>query len=109
MVASRTTAATLPRVCVGSVNRRIVSRFPTSGDPSHTDDGVGVRRIFHRLRSTAMENVNEHFKGIFDGHGQVPTKDLLATQCIFPSRIAALTPRLSLALSTTDGPATGDR
>jgi len=46
----------------------------------HTDDGVEVRRIFHKLRSMAMENFNEHFKGIFDGHGQVPTKGLLATQ-----------------------------
>jgi len=33
---------------------------------------VEVRRIFHTLRSIAMENFNEHFKGIFDGHGQVP-------------------------------------
>ena len=47
----------------------------------HIDDGVEVRRIFHKLRSIAMENFNEHFKGIFDGHGQVPTKGLLATQC----------------------------
>ena len=46
----------------------------------HTDAGVEVRRIFHKLRSIAMENFNEHFKGIFDGHGQVPTKGLLATQ-----------------------------
>src|SRR5205807_10187013 len=46
----------------------------------HTDDGVEVRRIFHKLRSIAMENFNEHFKGIFDGHGQVPTKGLLPTQ-----------------------------
>ncbi len=46
----------------------------------HTDDGVEVRRIFHKLRSITMENFNEHFKGIFDGHGQVPTKGLLATQ-----------------------------
>ncbi len=46
----------------------------------HTDDGVEVRRIFHKLRSRANENFNEHFKGIFDGHGQVPTKGLLATQ-----------------------------
>ncbi len=38
----------------------------------HTDDGVEVRRSFHKLRSIAMENFNEHFKGIFDGHGQVP-------------------------------------
>src|SRR5207302_9568384 len=28
----------------------------------------------------AMENFNEHFKGIFDRHGQVPGKGLLATQ-----------------------------
>ena len=46
----------------------------------HTDDGVQVRPVFHKLRSIAMENFNEHFKGIFDGHGQVPTKGLLATQ-----------------------------
>lgn len=46
----------------------------------HTDDGVEVRRIFRTLRSIAMEHVNEHVNGIFDGHGQVPTKGLLATQ-----------------------------
>jgi hypothetical protein len=27
-----------------------------------------------------MENFNEHFKSIFDGHGQFPTKGLIATQ-----------------------------
>lgn len=36
--------------------------------------GVEVRRIFHMIRSIAMENLNEHFKGIFDGHEQVLTK-----------------------------------
>lgn len=46
----------------------------------HTDEGASVRRVFHKLRSIAMENFHEHFKGIFDGHGQVPTKGLLATQ-----------------------------
>ena len=46
----------------------------------HTDDGVEVRRVFHKLRSIAMENFNELIFGIFDGHGQVPTKGLLATQ-----------------------------
>ncbi len=40
----------------------------------HTDPGVQVRRAFHKLRSLAMENFNEHFKGIFDAHGSVPTK-----------------------------------
>jgi hypothetical protein len=46
----------------------------------HSDDGVEVRMVFHRLCSVAMENFNEHFKGNFDGHGHVPTKGLLATQ-----------------------------
>lgn len=40
----------------------------------HTDAGVEVRRVFHKLRSTAIENFNEHFKGIFDGHGPVCTR-----------------------------------
>ena len=46
----------------------------------HTDDGVEVRRIFHKLRSMANENFNEHFKAIFEVHGQVPTKGLINTQ-----------------------------
>jgi hypothetical protein len=50
------------------------------GPYPHTDPGVEVRRIFHKLRSLAIENFNQHFKGIFDGHGQVPTKGLLNTQ-----------------------------
>lgn len=44
------------------------------GPYPHTDDGVEVRRVFHKLRSVANENFNEHFKAIFDVHGQVPTK-----------------------------------
>jgi len=50
------------------------------GPYPHIDEGVEVRRIFHKLRSLAIENFNEHFKGIFDGHGQVPTKGLLNTK-----------------------------
>ena len=50
------------------------------GPYPHTDEGVEVRRIFHKLRSLAIENFNEHFKGIFDGHGQVPTRGLINTQ-----------------------------
>jgi Transposase DDE domain len=45
----------------------------------HTDAGVEVRRIFHKLRSLANENFNEHFKAIFDVHGQVPTKGRINT------------------------------
>ena len=46
----------------------------------HTDCGVEVRRVFHKLRSVAIENFNEHFKGIFDAHGQVPTRGLMNTR-----------------------------
>jgi len=44
------------------------------GKYPHTDAGVEVRRVFHALRSHAIENFNEQFKGIFDAHGAVPTK-----------------------------------
>ena len=50
------------------------------GPYPHTDPGVEVRRVFHKLRSVAIENFNEQFKGIFVGHGQVPPKGLLNTQ-----------------------------
>ncbi len=46
----------------------------------HTDPGVEVRRVFHKLRSLSIENFNEHFKAIFDVHGQVPTRGLINTQ-----------------------------
>jgi hypothetical protein len=50
------------------------------GPDPHTDDGVGVRRLLHELRSPAIEHRNEPFKGIFDVHGQVPTKGLVNTR-----------------------------
>jgi hypothetical protein len=50
------------------------------GPYPHTDEGVGVRRVFHELRSRAIERENEQFKGIFDAHGQVPTKGLSNTR-----------------------------
>jgi hypothetical protein len=46
----------------------------------HTDDGVEVRRLFHQLRSHAIENFNAQFKSIFDVTRPVPTKSLVATQ-----------------------------
>ncbi len=50
------------------------------GPYPHTDAGVEVRRIFHKLRTMANENFNEHFKAIFEVHGQVSTKGLINTQ-----------------------------
>lgn len=53
---------------------------PQYGPYPHSDVGAKVRQIFHELRSRAIENFNEQFKGIFDGHAQVPTKGLVNTQ-----------------------------
>ena len=64
-------------MCAQAERILITSQY---GRYPHTDDGVEVRRIFHKLRSTAIENFNEQFKGIFDGHGQVPTKGLTNTR-----------------------------
>jgi hypothetical protein len=50
------------------------------GPYPHTDEGAEVRRTFHALRSHSIENFNEVFKAIFDAHGQVPTKGLVATR-----------------------------
>ena len=50
------------------------------GPYPHTDDGAKVRQVFHKLRSLANENFNEHFKAIFNGHDRVPTKGLVSTQ-----------------------------
>jgi hypothetical protein len=47
---------------------------PKRGAYPHTDSGVEVRRIFHLLRHRAIENLNGHFKALFDCHGSVPTK-----------------------------------
>lgn len=61
----------------------------------HEDTGKEVRRVFHKLRSVAIENFNEHFKAIFDAHGQVPTRGESNTQrfalgAVFVYQIALL-------------------
>ena len=50
------------------------------GPYPHTDDGVEVRRVFHQLRSHAIENFNGQFKAIFDCGGAVPTRGLTKTR-----------------------------
>ncbi len=50
------------------------------GSYPHTDDGVEVRRVFHQLRSHAIENFNAQFKAIFNCLGQVPTRGLVSTR-----------------------------
>ncbi len=70
-------APNVHEVCAQTGRLLVTTQY---GSYPHTDQGVEVRRIFHKLRSLAIENFNEHFKGIFDGHGQVPTQGLLNTQ-----------------------------
>jgi hypothetical protein len=63
-----------------STERFLVASKP--GAYPHTDAGMEVRHIFHKLRSMANnENFNEHFKAIFEVGGQVPTRrGLINTQ-----------------------------
>ena len=48
----------------------------------HTDGGVVVRRLFHRLRSQAIEPFHGLFKNIFEWGGQMPVKGLQRCQLI---------------------------
>ncbi|HEY3033155.1 MAG TPA: hypothetical protein VGJ54_00650 [Streptosporangiaceae bacterium] len=50
------------------------------GPYPHTDGGVEVRRVFHALRSHALENFNGQFKAIFGCLDRVPTRGLVPTQ-----------------------------
>ncbi len=85
-------APNVQKICDRSGINLVTTKY---GPYPHRDDGVEVRRIFHKLRSLAIENFNEHFKGIFDSHGQVPTKGLTNTKrfalgAIFVYQIALL-------------------
>ena len=85
-------APNVEEACAGA---ECVLVVPHYGPYPHTDDGVELRRVFHKLRSLAIENFNEHFKGIFDAHGQVPTKGLKNTSrfvlgAIFVYQVALL-------------------
>jgi hypothetical protein len=69
-------APNVQEACVDPARILVTTR---RGAYPHTDDGVDVRRLFHKLRSVSIENFNEHFKGIFDVHRPVPTKGQVAT------------------------------
>ncbi len=47
------------------------------GKYPHTDPGADVRRVFHQLRSKAIEPFNALFKNIFEWGGQVPVKGFI--------------------------------
>jgi Transposase DDE domain len=68
---------TLHARCAAAGRCLVASR---RGPYPHRDDGVEVRRVFHTLRSVAIENFNGQFKGIFELGQQVPTRGLCRTQ-----------------------------
>jgi hypothetical protein len=53
---------------------------PRRGPYPHTDAGAEVRRVFHRLRSQAVETWNGQVKAIFECGDRVPTRGLVATR-----------------------------
>lgn len=55
-------------------NRELVATH--RGSYPHTDGGVNVRRVFHQLRSQAIEPFNGLFKNLFEWGGQMPVKGL---------------------------------
>jgi hypothetical protein len=55
-------------------NRELVATH--RGPYPHRDGGVEVRRLFHKLRSLAIEPFNGLFKNIFEWRGQMPVKGL---------------------------------
>jgi hypothetical protein len=63
--------------CAAEGRELVTSR---RGRHPHADGGKEVRRVFHALRSKAIENFNGQFKAIFDCGGQVPTRGLVATR-----------------------------
>jgi hypothetical protein len=52
------------------------------GTYPHTDGGVEVRRIFHKLRSQTIEPFNGVFKNLFEWGGQMPVKGLRRCQLL---------------------------
>jgi len=67
----------LRRDCQGRGWWLVASR---RGKYPHTDSGIEVRRIFHKLRSQTIEPFNSLFKNVFEWGGQVPVKGLWRTQ-----------------------------
>ena len=67
----------LRRICQHTGRWLVATR---RGTYPHTDGGVEVRRIFHKLRSQAIEPFNGLFKNIFECGGQVPVKGVSRTR-----------------------------
>jgi hypothetical protein len=52
------------------------------GPYPHHDGGVEVRKVFHQLRSQAIEPFNGLFKNVFEWRGKMPVKGLQRSQLL---------------------------
>jgi DDE family transposase len=68
------------RTLCEQTNRALVAT--QRGAYPHHDDGVEVRRIFHQLRSQAIEPFNGLFKNVFEWRTQMPVKGLRRSQLL---------------------------
>jgi hypothetical protein len=68
------------RAACGRPNRELVAT--RRGPYPHTDGGGEVRRVFHKLRSQAIEPFNGLFKNLFEWSGQLPVKGLRRCQLL---------------------------
>lgn len=68
------------RLACARHNRELVATL--RGASPQTDGGVEVRRVFHQLRSQAIEPFKGLFKTIFEWGGQMPVKGLRRCQLL---------------------------
>jgi hypothetical protein len=52
------------------------------GPHPHRDSGVEVRKVFHKLRSQAIEPFNGLFKNVFEWRVKMPVKGLQRSQLL---------------------------
>jgi hypothetical protein len=52
------------------------------GPHPHHDGGVEVRKVFHKLRSQAIEPFNGLFKNVFEWRVKMPVKGLQRSQLL---------------------------
>lgn len=67
----------LASLCAAQDRILVASR---RGRYPHADLGAPVRKVFHQLRTAAIEPFNQLLKSVFDWHGHVPVKGLRRTQ-----------------------------
>lgn len=80
------------------------------GPYPHTDAGVEVRRIFHRLRHVAIENFNEHFKAVFDAlTGRCPRRERPTPRASPWERCSSTSLRCSTVMSAIWVPTSGSK